>query len=192
MLALVERLRAVTLRAGRLGEPLPGEPTLARDLGVSRPSVREALVRLEAEGLIRRRKGADTVVNPGALEMLARFDQQVEFADLLRHAGFEPTVELLESATVLLAERDAKALGQPAGGPALRTVKRWRADGAPVMVAVDVVPAPDGDGDRLDGLDPHAGLFDLVRALTATWWSGNWRGRAPSRCGGRCGPGSTG
>ena len=89
------------------------EPTLAQDLGVSRPSVREGLVRLEAEGFIRRRKGAGTVVNPGALEMLARFDQQVEFADLLRQAGFEPTVELLDAATVPLAERERHPPGRP-------------------------------------------------------------------------------
>jgi GntR family transcriptional regulator len=183
VLALVERLRAVALRAGRRGEPLPGEPTLAQHLGVSRPSVREGLVRLEAEGLIRRRKGADTVVNPGAIEMLARFDQQVEFADLLRQAGFEPTMELLEATTVPLPERDAKALDRPAGTPSLRTVKRWRADGAPVMVAVDVVPAPEGDGDRLDALDPHAGLFELVRSLTGdvVEWELAWPGAEPLR-----------
>jgi GntR family transcriptional regulator len=159
------------------------EPTLAQDLGVSRPSVREGLVRLEAEGFIRRRKGAGTVVNPGALEMLARFDQQVEFADLLRQAGFEPTVELLDAATVPLAERDAKALDRAAGTPSLRTVKRWRADGTPVMVAVDVVPAPDGDGTRLAALDPEAGLFELVRLLTGevVEWELAWPGAEPLR-----------
>jgi GntR family transcriptional regulator len=183
VLALVERLRAVALRAVRRGEALPGEPTLAQHLGVSRPSVREGLVRLEAEGFIRRRKGAGTVVNPGAVEMLARFDQQVEFADLLRQAGFEPTVELLEAATVALADRDAKALDRPAGTPSLRTVKRWRADGTPVMVAVDVVPSPDGDGNRLAALDPESGLFELVRALTGevVEWELAWPGAEPLR-----------
>ncbi|MCZ2264586.1 FadR/GntR family transcriptional regulator, partial [Isoptericola sp. QY 916] len=43
------------IAAGRwgLGERLPGERALAEDLGVSRPSVREAIRVLDALGIVR-------------------------------------------------------------------------------------------------------------------------------------------
>lgn len=42
------------------GGPLPSEPRLMRDYGVSRSTVRRALARLEAEGRIVRRRGSGT------------------------------------------------------------------------------------------------------------------------------------
>lgn len=42
---------------GQLGNPLPGEHQLARQLGISRPSLRTALVRLASEGLVVIKKG---------------------------------------------------------------------------------------------------------------------------------------
>lgn len=57
--ALVER------RIG-LGEPLPSEPRLMRDYGVSRSTVRRALARLEAEGRIVRKRGSGTYARDGA------------------------------------------------------------------------------------------------------------------------------
>jgi GntR family transcriptional regulator len=73
---LADRLRAIWRDAADEGTGLPGESVLAELLGVSRPALREALVRLTAEGLIDRRKGAGTVVNPAALEMPIRLDRQ--------------------------------------------------------------------------------------------------------------------
>lgn len=55
---------AATLRGaiaqGVLGDPLPGEHHLARQLGVSRVSLRAALAQLASEGLIHRGKGLRT------------------------------------------------------------------------------------------------------------------------------------
>lgn len=50
------------LADGRFGpaEPLPSEPRLMRDYGVSRSTVRRALARLEAEGRIERKRGSGT------------------------------------------------------------------------------------------------------------------------------------
>ena len=49
-----------------IGEKLPGEHELARQLGVSRPSVREALIVLEAAGVIEIINGAGSFVRPAA------------------------------------------------------------------------------------------------------------------------------
>lgn len=45
------------------GDRLPSEPALAKELGVSRVSVRAALAQLESEGLVDRRHGSGTYVN---------------------------------------------------------------------------------------------------------------------------------
>ncbi len=145
------------------GEPFPGEPALALRLGASRPAVREALIRLEHEGLIGKRKGAGTTVNRAAIEIPARFDQQIEKSDLIRAMGSEASLDVLDSAIVRLDDEESAALELPPGSPALRVTKRWRADNLAVMVAVDTVPLPDGVVP--DGVDIGESLFVLVEKL---------------------------
>ncbi len=53
-------LQALVERRIGVGEPLPSEPRLMRDYGVSRSTVRRALARLEAEGRIVRKRGSGT------------------------------------------------------------------------------------------------------------------------------------
>jgi GntR family transcriptional regulator len=52
--------QALAERRIGVGGPLPSEPRLMRDYGVSRSTVRRALARLEAEGRILRRRGSGT------------------------------------------------------------------------------------------------------------------------------------
>jgi len=56
------RVLSQALAEGRFGAgaPLPSEPRLMRDYGVSRSTVRRALGRLEAEGRIERKRGSGT------------------------------------------------------------------------------------------------------------------------------------
>src|SRR5215217_6961283 len=62
---IAEQLRAL-ISAGELsaGARLPAERDLARQLGVSRPSVREALIALEVEGWVEVRTGSGIYVQP--------------------------------------------------------------------------------------------------------------------------------
>lgn len=63
---IADQLRA-SIGAGEfaVGSRLPPERDLARQLGVSRASVREALIALEVEGLIEVRMGSGIYVRPG-------------------------------------------------------------------------------------------------------------------------------
>ena len=149
------------LEIGANGLVLPGEPKLASQLGVGRATLRDALTRLEAEGLILRRKGADTIVNTAAFDLAGRIDLQVDFAEILRDCGFQADMILLAGTPALLTEDAAAALEIEAGTPALKTLKRWDADGQPVMVAVDWIPL----FGRPVPPDPSRPVFELAADL---------------------------
>jgi GntR family transcriptional regulator len=136
------RLLDVVGRSVDEGTALPGEPTLASLLGVSRPTLREALARLERDGVLHRRQGSQTFVNRAALELVGRFDQVADFSDVLRDAGFKPGVEVLVEERIRLKAEAAAAFDVAVGTPALRIVKRWMADGRPVRLAIDELPLP--------------------------------------------------
>jgi GntR family transcriptional regulator len=158
---VVAELRKLCLEISNSGHVLPGEPELASRLGVGRATLRDALTRLEAEGVILRRKGADTIVNAAAFDLAARIDLQVDFAEILRDSGFQAEMVLLAAEAAPLTDDAAAALGIEAGAPALRTFKRWDADGRPVMVAVDWVPLFDSTIEP----DPSRPVFELAAEI---------------------------
>jgi DNA-binding GntR family transcriptional regulator len=141
---LLARLLDVLHDAAAADGVLPSEPTLADQLGVSRPNLRELLARLQAQGLVLRRRGSETVVNTAALDLVARFDQTFDYAELLNDLGHEAHVDVLAADLVPLEAVSAEAFSRVEGTMALRTVKRWRADGRPAMVAVNLVAMPEG------------------------------------------------
>lgn len=142
--AVVDRVRALWHEAAVNGRPLPGEPTLARRLDVGRQAVREALIRLEAEGLISRRRGAETAVNVRAVGIRARFDRKVDFAQLLGGGGRAPVAEVLGAAAVTLDATQAERLDRRRGSRAWRIARRWSGDRRTLVATVDLVPLPDG------------------------------------------------
>ena len=186
-LEMEDRLFGMVERASLKGESLPGEPTLANMLGVSRPSLREALVRLERDGFIYRRKGSQTFINKDALDLAGRFDQVGDFSEVLSAAGFIPGVEVLVEERTKMGSETANAFGCEIGTPVLRIVKRWLADGNPVRVAIDEVPLPSLDvklpkGRSVLDLVPHLSgekvLWDLAvpGAVNATKELADWLG----------------
>jgi GntR family transcriptional regulator len=78
------------------GEQLPSEKELAVQLGISRSTLREALLNLEQEGVVLRKHGIGTFVAPGyghrleaglerlesIMELAARQEQEVQVSDL--------------------------------------------------------------------------------------------------------------
>lgn len=102
-----EKLLAL-LTSGRVDEGgrLPSEPTLALQLGVSRPVVREALSRLRADGVVVSRHGSGTYVQKRPDAALVTLTPQGGLADLLR--AFELRVGLEGEAAALAAERRSR------------------------------------------------------------------------------------
>jgi DNA-binding FadR family transcriptional regulator len=106
---IAEQLRSLIATGEFIpGGRLPAERDLARQLGVSRPSVREALIALEVEGVIDVRTGSGIYVRPAdALNGAAtkpREDDQGEWGPLeLMRAR-----ELVEGEVAALAARNAR------------------------------------------------------------------------------------
>jgi GntR family transcriptional regulator len=155
--ALLRRVRAATMRDRRL----PSEFDLAAELGCTRVQVRQALADLNRSGLIRRRQGAATVVDPVGLRLNVRLEEQFDYADLLTRLGYEAGTEILESHRVTtLSSHVAGLLDVPARTPAVRVRRRWTADGTPAMVAEDILLLPPGASQV-----PEEPLFYAAAAL---------------------------
>lgn len=86
-LQLAGELREAVL-SGRFsqGSPFPTESELCRTYDVSRFTVREALRRLEAEGLIARKRGSGTTVQPAAARGGALHQPISNIGELLQYA----------------------------------------------------------------------------------------------------------
>lgn len=81
--SVVEKLRAALARGQwRSGEMLPGQRELAEQLGISRPSLREAVIVLETLGLVRSMPGKGVVVLEANLSDSQRHDSGVASASL--------------------------------------------------------------------------------------------------------------
>lgn len=124
--AIADELRAA-IADGALppGAPFPTEADLMRQHQVSRFTVREALRRLEAEGLISRRRGSGSVVEarPGVFRRdLSNLDEILQY-DAATRFDFPPL------APRRLGGTEARALSRPSG-------ERWLvAEGRRVVIA---------------------------------------------------------
>src|SRR5436190_4134018 len=95
------------------GRRLPPEPELAGELGVSRPTLREALRSLEDEGVVTRSRGTGTFVSHRP-RLRNNLDVNFGVTDAIRQAGMTPgyrgAVTSIE--TPSNEERRALALGE--------------------------------------------------------------------------------
>ncbi|MDN4607408.1 GntR family transcriptional regulator [Sporosarcina highlanderae] len=119
-------------------EKFPSEFELARNLGVSRATLREALRVLEEEKVIIRKHGVGTFVNPRPL-FSSGIEQLTSVSSMIREAGMEPGTIFME---VQENPPNDEMVGKFDCGTedSLVTIKRVRtADGDPVVYCIDNV-----------------------------------------------------
>ncbi|RYB02656.1 FadR/GntR family transcriptional regulator [Lichenibacterium ramalinae] len=100
-------LDRITAGALKPGDKLPSENEICRSSQVSRPTVREALMRLHADGLVVTRQGSGTYVQHRPSEHLTRLAKASDIAELLR--CFEVRLGLESQAAGLAAQRRTPA-----------------------------------------------------------------------------------
>lgn len=121
-------------------EKLPSEFELAKSLGISRATLREALRLLEEENVIVRRHGVGTFVNSKPV-FTSGIEHLTSVSSMIRKAGMEPGTIYLSSLEALPSEDDIKRF-QCEIDESVITIERVRtANGEPVVYCVDKVPA---------------------------------------------------
>ena len=130
---LADLLRA-SVRGGALlaGDAFPTEQDLTAAYGISRGTVRQALARLRAEGVITGGRGRPPVVRSGPLAQ--PFEALVSFTAWAQASGLVPSGRVISSSIRPATAEAGEALGLPSGTRVHQLVRLRLADGRPVLV----------------------------------------------------------
>ena len=174
-----DQIRALIKRGEfTAGSRLPPERDLARQLGVSRPSVREALIALEVEGLVEVRIGSGIYVRApdgvaasdppeaaaGPFELLrARYVIESECAALAAKSAKRAQVAAMEEALDEM-ERDMDAGRQPLPGDRLFHLRVAEATGNGALVHVVKLLWDERTGELFTRLEHHYDTPELWRS----------------------------
>ena len=132
------------LQERRFDDGLPGEMTLVKQFGVARVTVRKALERLAAEGLIEREPGRGTrPVRPkeAAREAPAMRARLGGLLENLGSRGLATRVTVLSCETIGASDAVARALALDPGAPVQKAVRVRTAGDGPLSHITTYVPA---------------------------------------------------
>ena len=122
------------------GEKLPSEPKLAKILGVSRATLREAMRTFEGQGIIRRRQGVGTFV-VGPIQVIETGLEVLESIETLAEKiGLDVKMGELDIQELSADEYYAEKLSVEIGTPLIKVSRVINADNRPVAYLVDVLP----------------------------------------------------
>jgi len=119
---------------------LPSESELASEFDVSRATIRTVLASLASEGLILRKQGDGTYLNPLIREVNTHLGGVWEFRRLIESSGYKATIKALTTETRVAQASELSALGLPPGSQALVLRRLFFADLKPVILATNIIP----------------------------------------------------
>ena len=121
---------------------LPSESELSRRIGLSVPTIREALRTLEQEGYISKKHGMGNYYHASTLETRMRIDTILDFSDLLADGGYRVHVSQTElrllSATNAAAGRERDLCAKV--GPLYRYDRVYSAGDRPAILTKNYIP----------------------------------------------------
>ena len=122
------------------GQRLTSEPDLAKQLGVSRATLREAMRTFETQGLIRRRQGSGTYV-VGKIPVIDAGLEVLESLDTMaQRMNLDIKVSDLHVEQVHADKETAAGLDVAEGSSLTRIRRVIRADGRPAAYLIDTLP----------------------------------------------------
>jgi GntR family transcriptional regulator len=120
---------------------LPSEPELARRMGVSRATLREAMRAFEGQGLIRRRQGVGTFVVAKVPVMDSGLEVLESIETLAQRTNLPVNMGELQVQQIPADEDQAAALDIPVGTHLTRVARVIYTDNRPIAYLVDTLPA---------------------------------------------------
>jgi GntR family transcriptional regulator len=143
------------------GERLPSEPELARQMGVSRATLREAMRTFEVQGLIRRRQGSGTFVVGRVPVIEAGLEVLESLETMAERLGLEVSVSDLHVESVPADAETAVGLGVEIGAALTRVRRVMREESRPVAYLVDTLPATTLKAEQL-GQEFRGSVLDFL------------------------------
>lgn len=150
------------------GELLPGarlenEIVLADQMGLSRPTMRQAIQYLVDKGLLVRKRGVGTQVVHGQVKRTVELSS---LYDDLRRANQHPVTNVISAAVVPAPDDIAVALHQPPGAEVVQLERLRYANDEPLAILHNWLPA--GLADLTPARLEKHGLYELLRAAGVT------------------------
>jgi GntR family transcriptional regulator len=144
------------------GELVPGdliesERDLGRTHGVSLMTARHALMELEREGAVHRRRGSGTFVSPPRIH----FNRLVSFSEQMSSRGFTPRSKVLSAQIVEHNDAIAAKLSLSEGTPLVRIQRLRLGNGEPFAVETVYLDSTRFSGLLDEGMDRRS-LFQTL------------------------------
>jgi GntR family transcriptional regulator len=129
------------VQSGKLqrGVRLRGEVEFAKELGVSRQTLREATCLLTREGLLTIRHGAGTFVAEITCYLSSPLDTMHSMSALIRETGSEARVDSLRIRHLPATAKIATVMHIPEGSPVAEILRRRLIGSTPLAVAYDYI-----------------------------------------------------
>jgi len=121
------------------GSQLPSEQEMARLLGVSRTTIREAYRHLIESGLLLRKHGRGTYVK--GLQNQHSLESTLSYTKMIEEAGYTPGVSVISAATRPAQPEESELLHLEPGDLLWEVTRVRTADDRPVVYSADRIPA---------------------------------------------------
>jgi GntR family transcriptional regulator len=166
----------------KIGERLPAEPELARQLGVSRATLREAMRTFEGQGLVRRKQGVGTFVVGQSKVIDSGLEVLESIETLAKRIGLTVSMGTMKVTDILANSEECNALSVPEGTELVKVSRVIDAEKRPVAYLTDILPkhilseselSPDFTGSVLDlllsrGSPRFSKSFTDIQAVSAS------------------------
>lgn len=131
-------LQMITTRSLRPGDRLPTEPELSQQFGVARSTVREALKRLEQEGLVHAIQGRGRFLSAmGSLKVERPITKYESVTSMLSNLGYTVTNVVLAVEEVGATTEQAAALNTQVGEALIKLTRLRCGDDRPLIYSVN-------------------------------------------------------